>query len=454
MNKRIVVIDIGSEAIKLAICRTVAGWPAKGDAIVEQWITLPSANLFDSSLCYVGNQAADESRGLAPIREWIKSNHAIGCPAVIIAPSRSIFHRFVKLPPVDESKVGQIIQYEAQQNVPYPIEDTSWNFSLLGSTDQGEVEVQIVAMRNAIVELLMAFTKACGLKFLGVTPSTCVLANLVTSCLESTLLINLGNRSTDLVFSDRYSRTIPLGRRSIDYNTLEEVTDSSAGTKVDQLENFFRRLNAEIVRTINFYIHQQNGMDPAHVIVCGSPDVTEKFIAWFKAKFPDKTVDGYGDPASVGIPELPVINAAILAPLEIQLTPLSVKDKAAKRKHLCKVVPAIVGALAVGAIGLYFVCQHSTPAAVHSEPTVEDRQPSPAEIHYRTTPQKSPYITVPLGDLEPGEAFWFQENPFTVLTSADDDGNVGTYNGSTALKMSIKIKVKVDTRQVPRLAEK
>ena len=38
----------------------------------------------------------------------------------VCAPGFHVFSKFVKLPPVDAGKVDQIIQYEAQQNVPFP----------------------------------------------------------------------------------------------------------------------------------------------------------------------------------------------------------------------------------------------------------------------------------------------------------------------------------------------
>src|SRR5207344_890734 len=39
----------------------------------------------------------------------------------VCAPGFHVFSKFVKLPPVESSKVTQIIQYEAQQNVPFPL---------------------------------------------------------------------------------------------------------------------------------------------------------------------------------------------------------------------------------------------------------------------------------------------------------------------------------------------
>src|SRR5262245_3352016 len=46
----------------------------------------------------------------------------------VCAPGFHVFSKFVKLPPVETSKVQQIIQYEAQQNVPFPLEEVVWDY--------------------------------------------------------------------------------------------------------------------------------------------------------------------------------------------------------------------------------------------------------------------------------------------------------------------------------------
>ena len=55
----------------------------------------------------------------------------------ICAPGFHTFSKFVKLPPVDTSKVTQIIQYEAQQNVPFPLEEVVWDYQILGAAPSG-----------------------------------------------------------------------------------------------------------------------------------------------------------------------------------------------------------------------------------------------------------------------------------------------------------------------------
>ena len=65
----------------------------------------------------------------------------------VCAPGFHVFSKFVKLPPVDSTKVTQIIQYEAQQNVPFPLAEVVWDYQILGATPTGELEVLLVAIK-------------------------------------------------------------------------------------------------------------------------------------------------------------------------------------------------------------------------------------------------------------------------------------------------------------------
>src|SRR5580704_16963052 len=81
----------------------------------------------------------------------------------VCAPGFHVFSKFVKLPPVDTSKVTQIIQYEAQQNVPFPLAEVVWDYQFLGSAPTGELEVLLVAIKTDIVEGLFRVTESAGL---------------------------------------------------------------------------------------------------------------------------------------------------------------------------------------------------------------------------------------------------------------------------------------------------
>src|SRR5208282_4154790 len=82
----------------------------------------------------------------------------------VCAPGFHVFSKFVKLPPVEASKVTQIIQYEAQQNVPFPLAEVVWDYQILGTAPGGELEVLLVAIKADIVEGLFRVAAKAKLK--------------------------------------------------------------------------------------------------------------------------------------------------------------------------------------------------------------------------------------------------------------------------------------------------
>ena len=56
-----------------------------------------------------------------------------GGPVNYAVSAQSVFARFVKLPAVEEEKIERIITFEAQQNVPFPIEEVVWDYQLVGA---------------------------------------------------------------------------------------------------------------------------------------------------------------------------------------------------------------------------------------------------------------------------------------------------------------------------------
>src|SRR4051812_6227424 len=62
-----------------------------------------------------------ETTVLQAIQELLSQKAYRGLQTNVCVPGFQVFSKFVKLPPVDAAKVTQIIQYEAQQKVPFPL---------------------------------------------------------------------------------------------------------------------------------------------------------------------------------------------------------------------------------------------------------------------------------------------------------------------------------------------
>ena len=93
-----------------------------------------------------------EAALLRALQESLAERPFASKQANVCAPGFNTFSKFVKLPPVDTSKVTQIIQYEAQQNVPFPLEEVVWDYQILCAAPSGELEVLLVAIKKDVVE--------------------------------------------------------------------------------------------------------------------------------------------------------------------------------------------------------------------------------------------------------------------------------------------------------------
>src|SRR5438045_6906332 len=132
------------------------------------------------SLGQDGTQESTREAAMIRALNELLSERPFGTKVInLCAPGFHTFSKFVKLPPVDTSKVTQIIQYEAQQNVPFPLEEVVWDYQILGTTPTGELEVLLVAIKADVVEGLCRTAAAAGLRVQLVDVSPAGLGNAV-----------------------------------------------------------------------------------------------------------------------------------------------------------------------------------------------------------------------------------------------------------------------------------
>ena len=84
----------------------------------------------------------------------------------ISVPGQTSLAKFIKLPPVESSKVSEIVRYEAKQQIPFDLDDVIWDFQTLGGgvEESGfmlEAEVGMFAMkREQVMGHLQPYTDA------------------------------------------------------------------------------------------------------------------------------------------------------------------------------------------------------------------------------------------------------------------------------------------------------
>jgi len=258
-----------------------------------------------------------EAAILKALQELIAEKGLRAKDANVCAPGFHVFSKFVKLPPVEQSKVTQIIQYEAQQNVPFPLSEVVWDYQILGQAAGGELEVLLVAIKSEIVEGLFRVADAAKVKLQIADVSPAALCNAFKynygDLEDCTMLLDIGAKTCNLLFFEKgkvYSRSINLGANSItqDFSAESRMKFENAekikieegfvslGGAYEEPENpnqaaiakiarqFMTRLHIQVNQTMQFYRGQQGGSQPARLFLSGGASIMPYTAQFFAEK--------------------------------------------------------------------------------------------------------------------------------------------------------------------------
>jgi type IV pilus assembly protein PilM len=303
---RIISLNLGSQTIGLAEFRAQphGGLVLQG-CCLRELVVEP------------GNEGMRRSQILSVLRELM--NELEIKPGIVnyAVPSQSVFARFVKLPSVEEEKIQRIIGFEAQQNVPFPIDEVVWDYQLVGGGGHEQIQVVLVAIKADLLEEINAAVEETGLRTSIVGVATMALYNAfrynysdLTGC---SLLVDIGARTTNLLFIEPgkiFSRSVPIGGTSITAAIAREFNESFASAEARKKRDGFvslggayaepadvdasrvskiirstmTRLHAELMRSISHYRTQQQGGAPERLFLCGGTASTAYMREFFREK--------------------------------------------------------------------------------------------------------------------------------------------------------------------------
>lgn len=299
-------VDFGAGSLKVAEFVV----DEAGGLVLERYVI--------KSLGLEGSQETKrEALILKSLQEVIAENGIKAKEINVCAPGFHVFSKFVKLPPVDPSKVTQIIEYEAKSNVPFPLEEVVWDYQILGTTAGGELEVLLVAIKSDIVEGLFRTTEACGLSLQICDVSPAALCNAFRynygDLEDCTMLLDIGAKTSNLLFFEKgkvFARSINLGANSITqdfanesklkFDVAEKIKRDegfvSLGGAYEEPENqhqaaiskiarqFMTRLHIQVNQTMQFYRGQQGGGAPARLFLSGGASIMPYTAQFFAEK--------------------------------------------------------------------------------------------------------------------------------------------------------------------------
>ncbi|MDF1816116.1 MAG: pilus assembly protein PilM [Verrucomicrobiales bacterium] len=291
-DDRIIALDIGSQQISAAAFSKTSG----GGLRLDQY--------HRSDL--VGDPSDDAQRvaqSKMALKEVVGNLKLNKSETKYVISSQPVLLKFASLPAIDGEKLEEIVEFEAQQQVPYPINEVVWGYQLVGDPDDFEVEVILAAVKSDELNEIDELVHGAGMTSSGAEISPVAHYNSLrfnySDIEEPILLIDIGARTTDLVFMEGgkvFIRTIKLGGSEItkaiakefgiDYAVADQkkIADgfvALGGPYADHedpeiagmskiIRNSLTRMHSEIMRTINFYRSQQGGSAPQLALLSGA----------------------------------------------------------------------------------------------------------------------------------------------------------------------------------------
>lgn len=337
---RVLAIDVGGDSLKLAEFL----YPDDGGVVLEK---------FAFAEYSVGEEEVEGEENFSEKFEdclrTLLDEHDFEAKKVRMSISGQLaFIRLAKLPRLgeDESRVHQIVEYEAKQTVPFPMDEVVWDYQLIhrlsenaavgadgvdGSTGEAESEEEIeesidveeemealfVVVKNEIVSKLAEVVESLGKEILSIesAPISCFNAARANQIGlgECEMILNIGGHCSNLVFADSgriFVRTIPIAGHSvtqqiarefnISYTDAEELKrrhgfvalggayeepDSEVAATVSKIvRNIMTRLHGEINRSINVYRSQHKGQRPTKMYLAGGSSVMDFTPRFFNEK--------------------------------------------------------------------------------------------------------------------------------------------------------------------------
>ena len=289
-------LDIGSSYIKAVKLKEV-----KGGYELEHFKvhSLPPELIVDGSII-------DSLRLVDSLKEMIRTAGIKTKNAVIsISGHSSVIIKRISLPEMTEEELSESIKFEAEQYVPFDIEDVNLDFQIIGPKDEpGQMDVILVAVKKDIINEYISVVKEAGLNPIIVDIDSFALENMYGTNYEvetdrNVALLNIGASTINMSILKGgisvFTRDSSLGSNlhtealqrefNLSYENAEKLKRGEAVENVSPedahavIESASEEILNEIIRSFDYYRSTTVHEDISEVILSGGCALISNFAS-------------------------------------------------------------------------------------------------------------------------------------------------------------------------------
>jgi len=294
-------LDLGSSYIK-----TVKLKESKGSYELELFDIhpLPPELIVDGSII-------DSLRLVDSIKEMVKKTGLKAKDTVIsISGHSSVIIKRISLPEMSEEELSESIKFEAEQYVPFDIEDVNLDFQIIGPKEEpGQMDVILVAVKKDIINEYIAAVREAGLTPVIVDIDSFALENMygINYQIEpekNVALLNIGASTINMSILKGgisvFTRDSSLGsnlhtealRRefNITYENAERLKRGESIESVSPedasavIESASEEIISEIIRSFDYYRSTTVHEDISEVLFSGGCALMKNFTGMIAEK--------------------------------------------------------------------------------------------------------------------------------------------------------------------------
>ncbi|RJP39132.1 MAG: type IV pilus assembly protein PilM [Phycisphaerales bacterium] len=209
------------------------------------------------------------------IEKFLSRNDISNDQIVVAVPGQQTLARFTKLPPVDKRKVPDIVRYEADQQIPFDMDEVIWDYQTFQQEDLPDIEVGIFAMKRELIRGHLLHFEQAGIEPMIVQSGPLAVYNAAMREKmigeETTILLDIGAEATDVIIATRHglwTRTIHIGGNrftealvksfKLSFSKAENLKRTAASSRYARqifqaMRPIFADLVQELQRSIGFY---------------------------------------------------------------------------------------------------------------------------------------------------------------------------------------------------------
>jgi len=226
--------------------------------------------------------------------------------------------RFVKLPPVEEKKIAEIVKFEAKQQIPFPLDEVVWDFQKIagGESVDGfalETEIGLFAMKRDVISRYLGYFSGSKVEVHTVQMSPLALVNFATYEIlrkggstpvtpeaetddetpkgkkRCAVVMDIGTDASNLIITDGgkiiWQRPIPLGGNNFTRALTKELKLTFAkaehlkrnAAKSPEMANILKAIKpvltdfvGEVQRSLGYFTNTHRDAHVAYLVGLGS----------------------------------------------------------------------------------------------------------------------------------------------------------------------------------------